>query len=417
MSSRRISGSIFWGVVFLALGALILANNLGYNVHVWSLLVRFWPVLLIVWGLFKLVDYFRAESGSVNRPLFSSSDVAAIIFIILFGSLITLASNMSPDLGKMIQLGDIDIWDLTGNNFTFTEHHVVDAPADSTIQITNRFGSVDVMPDDADRITVDVNKTVRAEDSASAEKLSSGFVYSITREGSKFRIAGELDRRFRVSLTVHVPKRSIVSIENRNGSITLKGLTGNQSIVNRFGTIEAKGITGSLHIENQNGQVQVEDVSDSVSISSSFAPVIVSNVRGEVKIEGHNSSVNIDQVEKDLNVQTAFQNIDIRDPRGSVTVNNRNGEVSIRLPQKPRHDITVTSQFGDVNIELPSESSFNVDARSHFGNLYSEFTELRTTYQNSDHFMTGQVGSGGPTIRIDGRNSAVRFRKTNSNSF
>ena len=70
MSRRKISGSIFWGLVFLSLGGLFLASNLGYTVPIWSLLVRYWPVLLIVWGLFKLVDYFGMEPGGAKPPLF-----------------------------------------------------------------------------------------------------------------------------------------------------------------------------------------------------------------------------------------------------------------------------------------------------------------------------------------------------------
>lgn len=44
---------IFWGLVLIAIGALILLHNLGY---VREDIVRFWPVLVILWGIKKLVD-------------------------------------------------------------------------------------------------------------------------------------------------------------------------------------------------------------------------------------------------------------------------------------------------------------------------------------------------------------------------
>jgi DUF4097 and DUF4098 domain-containing protein YvlB len=411
MSRQRISGSIFWGLVFLAIGSMFLLRNFGYGIPLWTLFFRYWPVLLIVWGLFKLVDYFRMEDGDKARPLFSAGDVTAIIFVILFGSLLTFAANMSPDLGQFFHTASFDLWDLTGNNFAFSERHQIDARPDSTIEITNRFGDVEVMPSEGDQITVDVHKTVRATDQGEAEKLSSGFVYSIVNEGGKYRIGSPLDRRFKVSLTVQVPRRSMVSVENRNGKVSVHGLAGNQKITNRFGAVEVRGITGTLTVEDQNGSVNVDDVSDSVSIVNSFGPIVVANVRGELKINGRNNYIDINHIEKDLDVESAFQNIDIRDARGSVRVKNRNGEISIRLQHTLMHDVSVSSEFGNVKLEIPSDSAFNADVRNRFGTIYSDFPDLRTNRYNSDSTMTGQVGTGGPTVKVENRNGEIRFSK------
>ena len=45
-------GRIFWGIVLVLVGALILFHNLVFlNQNV----IRFWPVLLILWGIKKLI--------------------------------------------------------------------------------------------------------------------------------------------------------------------------------------------------------------------------------------------------------------------------------------------------------------------------------------------------------------------------
>lgn len=411
MRTHRVSGSIFWGLVFLAVGTLFLARNLGYPIEVWSGIVRYWPVVLIVWGLCKLIDYVREQEAGGKRSMFSASDVALIVLIIVFGSFMTLAANMSPNLSRLVQLGDFDIWDLTGNNFAYTEKLVESAPQGSTIDIVGRNGDIDVMPSDSDRITVDVSKTVRAADQAEADRLSPEFLYSIKKEGTNFRIESNYDHRFKASLVVHVPKRSAVSIENRHGRVTMKGLTGNQAIANRFGEIEVREITGVVKVENQNGAVRVNDVSDAVTISSSFAPITVANVRGDLKIIGRNDAVDIDHVEKDLDVESSFQNMEIRDPQGTVNVRNRNGEVVLRFKQAPTRNVTVANEFGGLTLELPAGSSFNADVHNRYGNIYSDFSELHLTSYNASHSMSGQVGTGGPAIRVDSRNGEIRFRR------
>lgn len=44
---------IFWGLVLILAGVLILLENLGYLRHD---IIRFWPVLVIIWGIKKLAD-------------------------------------------------------------------------------------------------------------------------------------------------------------------------------------------------------------------------------------------------------------------------------------------------------------------------------------------------------------------------
>jgi hypothetical protein len=44
---------IFWALVLIAVGVIILLHNLGY---IENDIVRYWPVLIIIWGIKKLFD-------------------------------------------------------------------------------------------------------------------------------------------------------------------------------------------------------------------------------------------------------------------------------------------------------------------------------------------------------------------------
>ena len=171
MSVHRSAGVIFWGLTLVTIGALLLARNMGYPVHIWPYVVRYWPALLIAWGLLKFVDYFRFRHAGENRPLFSGGEVALLILVIFAGSAITTAANVSPELGNIFDIGDIDLWDITGNNFTYDQHREEAAMAGSEIEIVNLFGDVEVRPAETDRIAVDVKKTVRAANREEADRL------------------------------------------------------------------------------------------------------------------------------------------------------------------------------------------------------------------------------------------------------
>ncbi len=52
MAKRENGGRLVWGLILIALALIIFLGNL--NVNVWDILARLWPVVLIIWGGWKL---------------------------------------------------------------------------------------------------------------------------------------------------------------------------------------------------------------------------------------------------------------------------------------------------------------------------------------------------------------------------
>jgi hypothetical protein len=125
---------------------VLLLKNIGYEIPIWSGIARYWPVLLIVWGVVKLVDYARWKKAGQPGPLFGAGEVILLIIVILSGTALTAAANMSPDFGAFFNLANIDLFDLTGNSYPFSQHLEKEVPAGATIEIINRYGNVEVTP-------------------------------------------------------------------------------------------------------------------------------------------------------------------------------------------------------------------------------------------------------------------------------
>jgi DUF4097 and DUF4098 domain-containing protein YvlB len=454
MSRPRSAGSFFWGLILIAAGSVFLLKNLGYDVPVWAGVARYWPLLLIVWGLVKLIDYARLKRSGEPGPLFGAGEVVLLIVVILSGTALTAAANMNPDIGSFFEIANIDLWDITGNSYHFPEHYEKEAVAGASIEIINRFGNVEVIPADTDRIVVDVDKTVIAANQAEAAGIQNELMYSIVQDDNRFRVISNFNRdnnrrgrRFKTSLIVKVPKRSSVVVNNRNGSVDISGLTGDQNITNsfgnvslsriagavtisnrndtvkveeiqgattisnEFGNIEARSVVGALELRHRNGNIQVETVKGDAKVYSSFGSVDVRDIQGSLEVSARNTSVEVSGVENDVNVDNQFQSVEIDGVKGGTTVNNRNGNVEIRYDQPPTKNIRVDSQFGDVTLTLPSSSAFSIDARTRFSPVSSDFSELTVREDHERQSITGQVGTGGPEIRIENRNGSISLEK------
>src|SRR5882762_594395 len=414
MSLRRSAGGIFWGVTLMVIGGLLLARNMGYAIPIWGTVARYWPLLLIVWGVLKVVDYMRFTRAGDDRSLFSGGEVALLIMVILVGGAITTAANLNPDVENIFQLGHLDLWDITGNNFEYTEHQEADVPAGSRIEIVNLYGNVDVHPSESDRIILDVTKTIRAAQKADADRYSSDFTFSIRNEGSRYRIVSSRDeglqgtRRarqyYKSSLTIQVPKRSAVQVDNRNGKVTIENLAGMQNITNRYGDIEVRSIMGGVEVENRNGSVYVSEVRGNATISNAYGPITAENVSGDLRINGRNNSIEVRHVAGSVTADASYQNVTIRDASGPITVRNRNGDVVLEFVKPPDKDVSIVTQYSNVRLELPPSASFNIDAHTEHGSVSSDFEGPETRSSNRDRSLKGRVGSGGPNFNIETRN-------------
>lgn len=82
---RRRRGSIGGAAILIAIGVLLLLGNLLPDFRAWSVIARYWPVILILLGLGKLWDYSVQSRDPGRRSGLSGGIIALLILVILFG--------------------------------------------------------------------------------------------------------------------------------------------------------------------------------------------------------------------------------------------------------------------------------------------------------------------------------------------
>ena len=76
--------SIFAGLLLIVLGALFLLNRFDPALGLGRLIRLYWPVLIILWGVAKLIDYLAARSAGQARPPILSGGEAALLILLAF---------------------------------------------------------------------------------------------------------------------------------------------------------------------------------------------------------------------------------------------------------------------------------------------------------------------------------------------
>jgi len=89
-------------VVLIVLGLLFLMGTMG--ILRWGSLVhsfgRFWPVLLIIWGVIKLLEYQQAQRSGSRPPGIGAGGAFLVIFLVVSGLIATQATRVNWDAVK-----------------------------------------------------------------------------------------------------------------------------------------------------------------------------------------------------------------------------------------------------------------------------------------------------------------------------
>jgi hypothetical protein len=65
MATRANGGKLAWGLVLIALAVIIFLSNL--NVNIWDIIARLWPIILIIWGAWKLYYGLKERQEELEK--------------------------------------------------------------------------------------------------------------------------------------------------------------------------------------------------------------------------------------------------------------------------------------------------------------------------------------------------------------
>jgi len=451
--------SVFGGLLWMIIGGLLLANNLGARFGFWEFLGNWWPLILILLGLGKLFEHYAAtRSGDTPARLLSGGEVFLLIVLFLmagvYSGLVQLGNETNLDL-------DLPWW----NSYSFTEEvSAKGVKPNSRISVNVNRGDLTVIPEDNGEIRVVVNKTIQASDENEGRTITAEYgvtiqesngVYEIRpkggvsfSDGSVTRSGLRFQRRTRLDLEIHMPRESIVDLRTDRGGINVHGLTGNLNTVSRSGDVEIHDVTGSVDTDVRSGDIRVTNTKGDVKLTGRAGEVDVTDVTGVATVNGEfGGPVRLKNVAKEarynsrrtdatvsalkgsfeLNsgdlelfdagnatIHTTSYDMKLENVAGRIQIDNKNGTVELRYGVPPKEDIEVNNERADVRISLPEKSEFTIDASSRRGPAESDFKDgIRVSEDRDDGKIEGKIGARGPNIKLRTTHGAVSLRKAN----
>src|SRR5271166_5736344 len=311
---RRPRRSIAGPFVLIVLGIIFLLGNLHMLswAHLGTWFAHYWPLLLIRWGVIKLIEHQQAQRDGLPSRGIGAGGVFLVIAIVFFGLIATHVSRVHWDeLRDNIGIDDDDISDIFGDKFSFDDHLEQDIPPGVTsLRVSDDEGAVRVSPSNDDKITVVVRKRVGAENQTDADKYNQQTRPAITLAGNVMvldaKTHGAGNHPVQSELDISIPRKIAVHITGRKGEVSVTGRDGDVEIVSQHGDVSVEDINGSVKLNVEKGSAKIEQITGDVHIDGRLNEISVMDVKGSVQLDGEfQESVKLGHIAKNVSFKSS----------------------------------------------------------------------------------------------------------------
>ena len=442
-------------LVLIVLGVIFLLGNMHMlawrHIGVWF--AHYWPVLLILWGIVKLIEHQQAQRSGTRAPGIGAGGIFLVIMIVVFGLMATQIERVNwSGLRDQINLDDGDFSNIFGETYSFDDHLEQDFPAGASLKVIDNHGAVSVHASDDNKITVVVRKRVGAESQDEADKYNAETKPAITSIGGLLTLDAKVEaggeHPVETDLDISLPRKVPISIISRRGDVNIVGRDGNVDISTQHSDTTVEDVNGSVKVSQEKGSVKVEQIAGDVHIEGRLDEVSVADVKGSAQLDGDfQESVKLARISKPvifkssrtdlefsridgtldldsddlhgeeitgpLNLNTRSKNVQFVGVSGDVRLQDDNGTVEVSM--RTLGNVQIDNRNGDIQLSLPDKAGFHVDARTRDGEIQSDFGELKVNNDEHEATASGSVGNGAAHIVLNNEHDGIEIRRAAAN--
>ncbi len=305
----------------------------------------------------------------------------------------------------------------------------------STLQISNKYGDVNVETSDLNQVIIDVKVTVELPSHERAEKLlsyidvqfseSDNLISAKTILNDKFNFTGWGEsRRFSIDYTVKMPVGINFTLSNRYGNADLEEISGLVNLDIKYGNLVADNLSRGnekpiSHLSLEYGKAEIAsagwldimarysgkleiDKSQALLLDSKYSKMQfgeASSLVGESKYD----NLRIDKI-NNLVLDAGYSDIVIETLNKKLKFEGGYGALTVEEIPAGFESVETDTRYLGVKLGININASYNLDAKLSYGELKfdeSNFQHQRRIVENNSNETSGIVGKeSSPTSKV-----------------
>jgi Domain of unknown function (DUF5668) len=443
--------SVVAPLLLIGFGLLFLARNMYPDLALIDYFARYWPTLLILWGVLRLAEilFWAATEKELPSRGMSGGEWILIVLLCMIGLSVHTVRGFEtwwPHSG--ITMGGIDMF---GESFEYPIAGEKPATKAPRVIIESFRGNARITGSDSDTVKITGHKSIRSLEQSGADRANQDSKFEITGSANEITIRTNQDhvsgnQRITADMEIAVPKGATIEAHGRLGDFDISDVAGNVEIISdnagvrlqnvggevkidtrKSDIIRAINVKGPVDLKGHGADIELQDIDGQVTIAGTYSGVIqFRNISKPLRFNGQQTDLNIEKLPGQVRMAlgdftatnlvgpvrltTRSRDVQISDFTNSLELSVERGDVELRPGKLPVAKMDVHVHFGDVEVSLPPAARFDLTGITSRGDTYTDFgAPLHTDRSGNGGSIRGS--SGGPVISLQTERGKMTVRK------
>ena len=341
--------------------------------------------------------------------------------------------------------------------FTKTTKKEFPISSNGLVDLTNKYGKVEVHTWERNRVKIDVKIIVDARSESAAQDVfdriqidfsnDDDFVKAETtiQPNRSWWDSGHNKSEFQINYEVYMPESCNLELNNQYGDSNVEAILGKADVTVKYGNFQLEGVGGDLHVYLGYGngtilkardvtadvaysKINFNDVQD-VNFDTKYSKVYVDNA-AVIKADSKYDHFYLGKIDR-LNCDSDYGNVEVRDAE-TVIANSRytdyvveklresadlaieHGGLKLMDLTKGFSSVVLDGRYTDFKVYVEPGASFTLDGATSYSHIgYPK--EMNVTFEKdkgTSHEVQGHVGTAGArsTIKASLKYGGLRIR-------
>lgn len=293
-----------------------------------------------------------------------------------------------------------------------TVDFIVTVPTETTVDIENGFGVIDVSDVKGDvKIASDFGDVTvsNIEGALSLDNTSGEIEISNVDAGAEaVSIEADFGR-----ITLEKVNGKDITVNSNSGPLSLTDVraTGDLSAGSGFGNITIEnGSAASVTLDSNSGRVALTKVTirGALVITCDFGDIELNQASADsYDLDSNSGAISIDGAKNQIKAHTDFGSVTIENAQNAtldLRSNSGGIEFSGSLGEGPH---SIQSDFGSIALIIPADSALNVDLTTDFGTISSDIPITVTLDGSENNHREGTMNGGGAKLTVRTNNGPI----------
>jgi hypothetical protein len=206
---------------------------------------------------------------------------------------------------------------------------------------------------------------------------------------------------------IQVPAETRLSIDTSGGGINVTGIRATVKLDTSGGGIGVSDVEGNVEASTSGGGIDLSNIRGRVRAETSGGGVEANGIDGSIHAESSGGSIELARVTGDIEADTSGGGIRIVEAGGRVQADTSGGGIEASFVRGNSQGGTLETSGGGIEVTLDPEADLNIEAS---GNAVKTDLPLRVHGEISRRSLSGSLGKGGNTLRLQTSGGAVRIQ-------